>query len=63
MSFYKILPYRQKDDFDDKDDPNNKDNPNDKILSQFLLYLLVKMTPLMSSLSTTIILNKLEDWE
>jgi len=51
-----------KDDSDNKDDPD-KDDPDDKIPSQSLLYLLVKMTPLTSSSSTTIILNKLEDWE
>jgi len=46
-----------------KDDPDDKDDPNDKIPSQFLLCLSVKMTPPTSSSSTTIILNKLEDWE
>jgi len=44
-----------------KDDPDDKDDPNNKIPSQFPICLLVKITLPTLSLSTTIILNKLED--
>jgi hypothetical protein len=61
--FHEIPPQSSQDDPADKDDPDDKDDPNDKIPSQFLLCLSVKWLPPTSSSSTTIILNKLEDWE
>ena len=52
-----------KDDPDDKDDPNDEDDPNDKNTILIPPLPISQMTPPTSSSSTTIILNKPEDWE